>query len=125
MSELNRRIIIDGDIYYPITKAENVIHLQKEIKDKLPIVSNEEPEEYVERQVWLDTSEDNEEEQVQTLSFARSFTQPQEELLSFGVPNDNEELTFGVVEEELSFGSEQEELTFGEPNDNEILTFGN
>lgn len=56
---LNRRIKRGDDIVYPITRQENVINLQKTIKEKLPISSSNEPEEgtYVEKQVWLDTSE--------------------------------------------------------------------
>lgn len=73
MSELNRRIILGNDIVYPITKAENVIHLQKEIKKKLPISSSNTPENIVEGQVWLDTS-DLIGENGEILSTPQSFT---------------------------------------------------
>lgn len=55
MAEKNKRLVLDGDIIYPFTKQENVIGLQKTIKEKLPIVSSSEPSEgFVERQAWLE-----------------------------------------------------------------------
>lgn len=61
---LNRRLIQGDKIVYPITQQQNVIGLQKTITDKLPIVSPETPTEgmFVEKQVWLDTSDDDGEE---------------------------------------------------------------
>lgn len=60
MADLNKRLMLGTDIVYPYTKQENVINLQNTIKAKLPITSPNEPAQgtYVEKQVWLDTSED-------------------------------------------------------------------
>jgi len=57
--EKNRRLMLGSDIIYPITKQENIIGLQKTIKEKLPIVSDSTPAvgTYVERQVWIDTND--------------------------------------------------------------------
>lgn len=60
MAEKNRRLVLDGDIIFPITKQENVIGLQKTIKEKLPIVSPTAPNQLIERQVWIDTNEEDE-----------------------------------------------------------------
>lgn len=55
MDEKNKRLVLNGDIIYPFTKQENVIGLQKTIKEKLPIISSSEPSEgFVERQAWLE-----------------------------------------------------------------------
>lgn len=51
----------------PFTKHENVEGLQKEITDKLPIVSAQEPQSgFVPNQVWLDISENEGVEEVET-----------------------------------------------------------
>ena len=55
--EKNRRLVLGDDIIFPITKHENVIGLQKTIKEKLPIISSDQPENFTERQVWIDTKE--------------------------------------------------------------------
>ena len=73
MADLNRRLLLGSDIVYPITKQENVINLQKTIKEKLPIISNTQPSTNITRQVWIDTSAGQE------LSFSNEI---------------NEELTF-------------------------------
>lgn len=55
-----KRIIVNGEVFYPITDADSVIHLQKEITDKLPIVSDIQPASgtFVPKQAWLDISEE-------------------------------------------------------------------
>lgn len=106
MSELNRRLVVNGDIVYPITLADNVIHLQKEITEKLPIISSEEPTSFVERQVWLDVSEEeNGEQEVEELMSL------EEEQLGFESSDEPEDFGFSPVddEEEYSFGQEDEE----------------
>ena len=74
MADLNRRLLLGSDIVYPITRQQNVIDLQKTIKEKLPIISNTQPTTDIVRQVWVDTSVGQE------LSFSNES---------------NEELTFG------------------------------
>lgn len=55
--EKSRRLLQGNTIIYPFTKQENIIGLQKTITDKLPIVSSSTPTtDYVDKQVWLDTS---------------------------------------------------------------------
>ena len=73
MNEINIRLVIDNNIVYPITKAENVIHLQKTV---LPKVSSEEPEIKVKGKVWLEPDEDNE-NTVQSITSTRSI-EPQQ-----------------------------------------------
>lgn len=143
MSELNRRLKIGEDIIYPITKAENIIHLQKTV---LPKLSDEEPEIKVKGKVWLVPTEDidsenNSENTSEMLTFGAPSNAPltftfngnntngltfatsdSNEDLVFGTPSD-EELTFDTTEE-LTFDDTTEELTFGAPS-NEPLTFGN
>lgn len=99
--EKNRRLLQGQTIIYPFTKQENIIGLQKTIKEKLPIVSSSQPtSDYVERQVWVDTS-DNEQE-----GFYIEET-PQENL-TFTIQNNEQGLTFGSESEE------NDNLTFGE-----------
>jgi len=69
MSELNRRLLDENNnIIYPITKAENIIHLQKTV---LPKLSDEEPEIKVKGKVWLTPTEENDEE-IATLSLTKT-----------------------------------------------------
>lgn len=136
MSELNRRLLDeDNNVIYPITKAENILHLQKTV---LPKLSDIEPEIKVKGKVWLDPIEDEEEtngtlgETLGTLTFGIPSSEPltfgstsAADGLTFASTSSNEELTFGTPsDEELTFGDETEELTFGAPSD-EPLTFGN
>ena len=114
--ELIRRLLQGNKVIYPITRQEAVINLQKTIKEKMTIVSPTQPQIAIERQVWLDISE-NEEDGEQ---------------LTFGNEHQNEELTFGnanAEQSELTFGSNNsqvsDDLTFGTPHLNEVLTFGN
>ena len=103
MAEKNRRLIQGEDIVYPITKQENIIHLQKTITDKLPIVSDTTPTSgYVPKQVWLDTGT------------------PQSSDLQFGTPSSGQ-LTFGQQQNNgLTFGQpSNNQLTFGQPNSEE------
>ena len=113
MPDKNRRLVIDGDIVYPITKQENVIGLQKTIKDKLPIVSSEAPENYVEKQVWIDTSEQIEEELVQPLFIANPNLQSNnEEIVSFQLEQPEEVISSTIQENdgtEISSQLEQQE----------------
>ena len=60
MGEKNRRLVLDNDIIYPFTRHENVIGLQGTIKEKLPIVSPTTPNQQIERQVWIDTNDEDE-----------------------------------------------------------------
>ena len=54
MSVKNRRLVQGEDIIYPITKQENVIGLQKTIKEKMPIISENQPQSgFVNRQTWI------------------------------------------------------------------------
>ena len=54
MSVKNRRLVQGEDIIYPITKQENVIGLQKTIKEKLPIISENQPQSgFVKGQTWI------------------------------------------------------------------------
>lgn len=86
MADLNRRLLLGNDIVYPITKQENVINLQKTIKEKLPIVSSSQPTSgFVARQVWVDTGNGSQEQ----LSFENIINGG----LTFGMPA-NEQLTF-------------------------------
>ena len=57
---LKRRILLAGQVLYPITGADCVEHLQREITAKLPIVSDTQPTvgTYVPRQAWLDTNDE-------------------------------------------------------------------
>ena len=58
--EENRRLIHNGKPLYPFTKQENVIGLQETIVEKLPIISNQEPQSgFVPKQAWLDISNDD------------------------------------------------------------------
>lgn len=120
MAELNRRLLKGQDIVYPITRQENVINLQKTIKEKMAIVSSQQPQQAIERQVWLDTSSNQQGGSQQSGG------------LTFGNANDHSELTFGEENQigELAFGNNDHsqqsgDLTFGEPNEHEVLTFGN
>ena len=59
--EQDKRLMLNGNIIYPYTKHENVLGLQQTITDKLPIVSDSQPQEnYVEKQVWIKTEGDAE-----------------------------------------------------------------
>lgn len=64
---LDRRLKKGDAIIYPITRQENVIGLQKTIKEKMAIVSPTQPTSgYVESQVWIQPgSEDNSEYQTE------------------------------------------------------------
>ena len=67
--EKSRRLMQGQDIIYPFTKQENVIGLQKTITDKLPIVSDTTPDDgFVEKQVWLDTEDDGNEQEIYNVS---------------------------------------------------------
>lgn len=112
MAELNRRLKLNEDIVYPITRQENIIDLQKTITEKLPIVSSSAPQGVVPtRQVWLDISEQGNNGQQSGLRFG-SHSEGQ---LSFG--NQQGELHFGSQEQEqsgeLHFGQQSGELHFG------------
>lgn len=99
----NKRLVLGDTIIYPFTKQENVIGLQKTIKEKLPTVSANSPESAVERQVWIKPEEETEE-------YVPFYLNTSQE-----VPV-NEQLYFEEnVEESLTFGNNN--------NDNEILTF--
>lgn len=130
MAEISKRLTQGLDIILPITDHKNVRGLQKEIKKKLPIVSNARPqpqqgEEFAIGQVWLDTGDDNTTLLIPRDNGQLTFHNDSEENLSFS--NDNEEeLTFQdeitipqVLEENLTFGetSANEELMFGGEND--------
>lgn len=117
--EKNRRLMLGPDIIYPITRQENVINLQKTIKEKMAIVSPDQPQQAIERQVWLDTSGNQQGGNQQSGG------------LTFGNANDHSELTFGEENQigELEFGDndhsqQSSDLTFGELNEHEVLTFG-
>lgn len=99
---LNRRLKLGDSIVYPITQQTNVIGLQKTITDKLPIVSSTTPQNYVEKQVWLDIGTNN-----------------QNTGLHFG-SGTNENLMFGQDESNQQIGR----LAFGEHNPNQVLSFG-
>ena len=101
MAEKNKRLVNNGDIIYPFTKQENVIGLQKTITDKLPIVSSVTPQEgFVNKQVWLDTG-NNQNRGIQPVGG-----------LIFATFNPNSELTF-------SNSSSNETLVFAESSQNE------
>lgn len=58
---LNRRLKVGNSFVYPITDQANVIGLQKTIKEKMPIVSENEPVNVVENQVWIELNTGGEE----------------------------------------------------------------
>ena len=95
--EKNRRLVLDGDIIYPITRQENIIGLQKTIKEKLPIISANTPESQIERQVWLDIAET---ENIQIAAFTVNNLQnvgelpPNEEITQPWVLPEEEENQF-------------------------------
>ena len=117
MSEKNKRLIQNGDIIYPFTKQENVIGLQKTIKEKLPIVSSTTPTKFVERQVWIDTTENDE--------------NPNDEIVLMAVPKIESTLIFEDRALNISSGEENrfyndennDTLYFGEENSEENLIF--
>ena len=148
-----RRLVIDGEVFYPITDADSVIHLQREITEKLPIVSNTQPQvgTFVPNQVWIDTSGEDQ-QQSQMVMFSnptpRSFVLPStnsEGLIFATTPpsslifgdiqsssnvvfneSEDEEMVFGNSEEKLVFGSGNEnQLLFGDSNVEEPLVFNN
>ena len=120
MSELNRRLTLDDDIIYPITKAENVIHLQKEIKDKLPTVSETEPDIKVTGKVWLKPVEDIEETQEETNNI---------ETLSLNgiktlTPNNNDTL-YETINDSSTFITAEQVETINNNDVNEYETLDN
>ena len=106
MGEKNRRLVLDNDIIYPFTRQENVIGLQKTIKEKLPIVSTSTPDSDIERQVWIDT---NEASQVQ-----------QQDFVLLSIPNSDIEDNFENSQPNNSSNSGQVENNFssGQIEDN-------
>ena len=87
---LNRRIKIGGNVVYPITRQQNVIGLQKTIKEKMAIVSYAKPQGTVfERQAWIQLDTDQVEDNYENSSVA----DPVEE--NFGSPEDRLENNFG------------------------------
>lgn len=63
-----KRITENGEVVMPITEQDCVIGLQKTIKEKLPIVSETQPQQgFVERQAWInvDNSLPNSENEVE------------------------------------------------------------
>lgn len=119
MAELNRRLLKGQDIVYPITKQENVIGLQGTIKEKMVIVSPTQPQQAIERQVWLDTNDnDSENQQSGGLTFENENSHSE---LTFGDENQISELAFG----DNDYSQQSGNLTFGTPSKHEILTFGN
>ena len=112
MDEKNRRLIQGDDIIYPFTRQENVIGLQKTIKEKLPIVSSETPDNYVERQVWLDTSEQIEESNVAQQLMLNS-PNVEEEVVSYQLEQPEEIISTQLQNEdnsEISSQLEQQEI---------------
>ena len=117
MSEKNKRLIQNGDIIYPFTKQENVIGLQKTIKEKLPVVASTAPTNFVERQVWIDTTENDE--------------NPNDEIVLMAVPKIESTLIFEDRALNISSGEENrfyndennDTLYFGEENSEENLIF--
>lgn len=92
MEEKNRRLMQGEDIIYPFTRQENVIGLQKTIKEKMTIASKIQPQgTVVERQVWLQTEDDGEASD-----------------LDYVQPNDIVENNFEAPEEENNFGGEED-----------------
>lgn len=114
-----KRIIVNGEVFYPITDAYSILHLQKEITDKLPIVSDIQPASgtFVPKQAWLDISEEeqeddstvlqslNEIESVPTRGLAFGSDLPLVGTLLFDENNQSENLSFAENEEDenLSF----------------------
>lgn len=116
---LNRRLKKGNNIVYPITSQENVIGLQATIKEKLPIVSDSTPEQFVAGQVWLNTSSASG-SVIASVSLrgakggrglkAMSVSEPSsasETGLGFGQTDTDSELGFGQTDTniELGFGS--------------------
>lgn len=93
--ELIRRLLQGNKVIYPVTRQEAVIGLQGTIKEKMTIVSPTQPQVAIERQVWLDISENEQ---------------------------GGEQLTFGNVAQQ---NENDNGLTFGTPHLDEVLTFGN
>ncbi len=111
MDEKNRRLIQGDDIIYPITRQENVIGLQKTIKEKLPIVSSETPDTYIERQVWLDTSEQEEDTTVmlQSINTEPDISTQLEETVSYQIEENVDQQISNQVEEEEIISTQLEE----------------
>lgn len=101
----------------PFTKHENVEGLQKEITDKLPIVSAQEPQSgFVPNQVWLDIgNSNNAEDPLHNAEY--------EIVDHVNIPNYNDPIIHETVEEHLVEEPLVEELIFDneENNDNIIL----
>ena len=118
MEEKNRRLMQGTSIIYPITRQENVIGLQGTIKEKMAIVSPTQPQQAIERQVWLDTSDnDSESQQSNDLAFENENSHSE---LTFGDENQISELSFG----DNDYSQQSGDLTFGTSNEHEVLTFG-
>ena len=87
---VNRRLIQGDTIIFPITSEQNIVGL----KNRFAIISPQQPQgQFVERQVWLDISGEQD--------------------ITFGINENNAQLTRN---EHLSFGNieEHENLTFEE-----------
>lgn len=124
MNEKNRRLIQGNDIIYPFTKQENVIGLQKTITDKLPIVSSSTPQEgFVAKQVWIDVSEEEEEQyEIPVVEETRGFfVQDEEESdLVFQLTRAQTTISF---EDGTTAEVEESEIPFSIKENDDTITF--
>lgn len=110
MAEKNKRLVLNGDIVYPFTKQENVIGLQKTIKEKLPIISNSEPSEgFVERQSWIEPS-------------GQMLAEDIEAPLRFAIENNNASMLSHQLENDGISNSEEVISTQLEENNDQIIS---
>ena len=102
--EISRRLLKGDQVVYPFTRQENVIGLQKTIKEKLPIISESQPSTgYVPRQAWIQPGEVFEE----SIPVISSFD-------SRGVVEENYDNSEIVIEENYS---DSVSLPSGQEND--------
>lgn len=127
MDEKNKRLIFDGNIIYPFTKQENVIGLQKTIKEKMPIITSQAPSAALDNQICIEIQEQDASQEDSNYEFGLVDTSTtvdlEPQINTFEQPEDYENETFEQPEEQIFFETVADIPIFGDNNDNEVLNF--